>query len=177
MSQVEDSKFEELEELFRKAQEGDKEAYGQFLREIYPFIKYKIQQTLGGLIDCDDVTQECLIGIHHSMETYDPGKKLKPWISGVIQHKVADYFRLLAKRKETEVQEKDIPVTKPDFHTNIDVEREARERVWCVIEKLPDPQKRALVLTKISGLSYEEASLKEGISEAFINCFNYPLGL
>lgn len=157
--------FEALDELFRKAQLGNKEAYGQFLTEIYPFVKGKIQQKLGSLIDSEDVTQECLIGIHRSMATYRPGSNLKFWVLGVIKHKVADYFRMLGRRKEVDMPENEISVTKSDYNTNSYTDENTQKRVLSAVNKLPDSQKRALFLTKISGLSYKEVSLKEGISE------------
>jgi len=78
MSRSQDVSFEKLEDLFRKAQRGDKEAYAQFLKELYPLVKRRVQQKLGDLVDCDDITQECLIGIHHSIETYDPDTGADP---------------------------------------------------------------------------------------------------
>jgi len=164
MSDSRDLSFEALEDLFRKAQQGDKEAYAQFLKELYPFVKYKVQQKLGDLVDCDDITQECLIGIHRSIETYDPDKALKPWVLGVIKHKLTDFFRQWGRRNEVDLEKKDLPVTISDPVTN--TKQEGTERVWSLIDLLPEPLKRALLLTQVSGLSTREASLDEGISEA-----------
>lgn len=166
MNRSQESLFKQLEDLFRKAQQGDKDAYGQFLSLLYPFVKYRIQQRLGDLIDCDDITQECLIGIHRSMETYDPEKDLKPWIHGIIKHKVADFFRLWGKRQEVDLEKNEIPVTKSTSAANTEGEENNREQVWSLVHQLPEPQKRALILTKVSGLSCKEASSQEGISEA-----------
>ena len=162
MSRSQDVSFKKLEDLFRKAQCGDKEAYARFLKELYPLVKRRVQQKLGDLVDCDDITQECLIGIHRSIETYDPDKDLKPWILGVIKHKLADFFREWGRRNEVDLEKKDMPVTKPDSATNTRQEG----RVWPLIDQLPEPQQRALTLTLVSGLSTREASLEEGISEA-----------
>lgn len=164
MSGSQDLSFEKLEGLFRKAQRGDKVAYAQFLKELYPLVKHKVQQKLGDLVDCDDITQECLIGIHRSIETYDPEKDLKPWVLGVIKHKLADFFRQWGRRNEVDLEKRDLPVTKPDSPTN--TKQEDTDKVWPLIDQLPEPQKRALVLTQVSGLSTREAALEEGISEA-----------
>ncbi len=164
MSRSQDVSFEKLEDLFRKAQRGDKEAYARFLKELYPFVKHKVQQKLGDLVDCDDITQECLIGIHRSIETYDPDKDLKPWVLGVIKHKLADFFRHWGRRNEVDLEKRDLPVTKPDHATN--TKQEGTDKVWSLIHQLPEPQQRALTLTLVSGLSTREASLEEGVSEA-----------
>ena len=162
MSRSQDVSFEKLEDLFRKAQRGDKEAYAQFLKELYPLVKRRVQQKLGDLVDCDDITQECLIGIHRSIETYDPDKDLKPWVLGVIKHKLADFFRQWGRRNEVDLEKRDMPVTKPESAANTSQEGQ----VWPLIDQLPEPQQRALTLTLVSELSTREASLEEGISEA-----------
>ena len=159
-----DLSFHKLAELLRKSQQGDQKAYGQFLKELYPFVKHRVLQKLGDLVDCDDITQECLIGIHRSLETYDPHKDLKPWVLGIIKHKIADYFRQWERRKEVVLENKDFPVTKPDLATN--TKTEEYERVWSMVHQLPETQRRALILTQVAGLSTKKASLEEGISEA-----------
>ena len=164
MSGSQDLSFKKLEDLFRRVQQGDQEAYGAFLKELYPYVKHKVRQKLGDLMDCDDITQECLIGIHRSIETYDPGKDLKPWVLGVIKHKLADYFRQWGRRQEVDLEKKDFPVTKPDPAAN--TKQEGTEQVWSWVDQLPEPHKRALMLTQVSGLSTLEASREEGISEA-----------
>ncbi len=161
-----DARFERLQELLQRAQRGDKAAYGTFLSEVCPLIKQKIQLTLGDLLDSDDIAQECLIGIHRSLATYDPSKPLKPWILGVTRHKIADYFRVLARRGETELRETDFPVTNQESSTNPETEGPQRDALRSALQHLPQDQRRALELTKISGLSCREASLKEGIKEA-----------
>ena len=164
MNDSRDLSFQKLDELFRKAQQGDQKAYGQFLKELYPFVKNKVQQKLGDLIDCDDITQECLIGLHRSIETYDSSKDLKPWVQGIIKHKITDFFRQSERRKEVDLEKRDFPVTKPDPATN--TKTEEYERVWSMVHELPEPQRRALILTQVSGLSTKKASIEEGISEA-----------
>jgi len=161
-----DSQYERLQELLQKARQGDKEAYGTFLTELYPLIKRKIQQTFGDFLDSDDITQECLIGIHHSLATYDPNKPLKPWVLGVARHKIADYFRVLSRCRETELRETDFPVTNQESSTNLIIEESKRDALRSALQHLPQDQRRALELTKISGLSCREASLREGIKEA-----------
>jgi RNA polymerase sigma-70 factor (ECF subfamily) len=161
-----DSQFERLQALFQKSREGNREAYAEFLNELYPLVRQKIRMTLGDFLDSDDVTQECLIGIHQSLATYDRNKPIKPWINGVIRHKVADYFRVLARRRESDYHETDFPVTNPESSTNLEAGEAARGALGLALQNLPEDQKRALELTKIVGLSCRAAALREGIQEA-----------
>jgi len=161
-----DSQIERLQALFQKSRQGNKEAYAEFLQEVYPLVRQRIRITLGDFLDSDDVTQECLIGIHQSLATYDPNKPIKPWINGVIRHKVADYFRLLARRRESDFHETDFPVTNLESSTNQEAGEAVQGILGSALRILPEDQKRALELTKMKGLSYKEASSREGIREA-----------
>ena len=154
------------EDLLLKSQRGDKGAYKELLTNLYPFINRKIQSKLGHWFDCDDITQDCLIGIHHSLPTHQPGKPLIPWINGIIQHKIADHFRLLRKRNEVEIFESDHPVTNLESSTNNSLDHEKIDRVKSMTSQLPKPLQRAIFLTKYKGLTYIEASAQEGISES-----------
>ncbi len=152
--------------LLLKAQKGEKEAYRELLLELYPFIHSKIQSKLGAWVDCDDITQECLIGIHHSLATYHPEKPLIPWINGIVQHKIADHFRQLKKRNEVEIFESDHPVTNLGSSANNSIDQEKKESLKSMTNQLPIPLQRAIHLTKYKGLTYSEASMEEGISES-----------
>lgn len=135
-----------------------------FLQKITPYIQSALRRKLGSIVDQEDIAQECLIGIHKNLSTYQPDQPIKPWISAIIRYKLADHFRKLARRKEQNLGDEEIPVTNEALEANEEVgtsKREASE----VLDALPDKLRRALELTHIDGLSYSEAAKREGISE------------
>lgn len=152
--------------LIGKAQLGDQDAYKQFLSECYLYIKMVVSQKMGGVVDKDDVTQECLIGIHKSLATYDSKRKLKPWLQGIIRFKIYDYFRKLEKSSKEVAFSEGQNVTNTVGAENLLLEEE-RGRQWEeVLQAVPELLREALVLTKIKGLSYKEAALELNTSEA-----------
>lgn len=146
-----------LRNLAIEAQKGQADAYRQLLERLYPYLTGLIRKKLGGLADAEDLTQECLLAIHRNLHTYNPEKDIQPWIAAIARYKIADYFRAVSKRNEELFEENRIPVTNPPSEANFDVGE-------C-LTALPEPLRRLIVMTKIEGVSYEDAAKKEGISE------------
>ncbi|MFQ5470762.1 MAG: RNA polymerase sigma factor [Gammaproteobacteria bacterium] len=154
--------------LAKQAQQGDKNAYHQLLTEVNRYAVSIIRKKVGFYIaDTDDIAQECLMGIHRSLSTYHPSRQFKPWVTAIIHHKLADYFRKNIKIRETEVHEDAELVTSSPLLTNYSNETEDIDNsVGTSVEQLPRPLKQAILLTKVDGLSYAEAAKQENITEA-----------
>ena len=154
----------DFQELAALSQEGDKLAYMQFLKKVTPYIQSAIRRKLGSIVDLDDITQECLMGIHKNLATYHPTQPVKPWISAIIRYKLADHFRRLSRRKEQLMGNEEINVTNKSSEANTYSEP-SKEEAAEVLKTLPEKLRRALEMTHVEGLSYSEAAKKEGISE------------
>jgi RNA polymerase sigma-70 factor (ECF subfamily) len=154
-----------FQELALLSQQGDKAAYRLFLQNITPYIKAAIRKKLGSIVDQEDLTQECLMGIHKNLATYHPSQPIKPWISAIIRYKLADHFRKLSRRQEQYLGDEMLDVTNEATSANINREASSREASE-VLGQLPDKLRRVLEMTHIEGLTYGEAAEKEGISEA-----------
>lgn len=155
---------EELRQLAILSQKGDRKAYAQFLKKLSPYIHGALRRKLGSIVDQEDLAQECLLGIHKNLASYQPDQPIKPWVSAIIRYKLADHFRKLEKNREQLLGDEEIPVTNEGDDSNKEVATSKREASE-VLGVLPDSLRRALEMTHIEGLSYSEAAEKEGISE------------
>lgn len=155
-----------LEELAIKAQNGDRVAYAQLLQNLTPYIRGAVRKKLGSLVDVDDVTQECLLGVHKNLASYHPSQPLQPWVSAIIRYKLADHFRRLSKKPEVSLDQVGENVTTEASEANNPLETASQSAMAETLDKLPVKLKSALVRTHIDGLSYTEAAESEGISEA-----------
>ena len=160
--------FDQLSRWAAQAQTGDAGAYERLLRELYAFVRMVLRARLGYVAELDDLTQECLLGVHKSLRTYHPSRPLKPWVQAIIRYKVADHFRALGRRRELTLPVEQIDVTNAAAETNASDEGRRPERVdlRALIARLPDRLRRAVVLTQIDGLSGAEAAAREDIGEA-----------
>jgi RNA polymerase sigma-70 factor (ECF subfamily) len=168
MARFREEDFVELSALAEQAQAGDAEAYDDLLRRLYRLVGAIVRARLGAVVAVDDVVQECLLAVHKSLSSYRPSRSFRPWIMAIIRYKLTDHFRDLSKRNEQTLDERNLPVTDQDPAANAmgDGTREATEDVGELVAALPEPLRRAVVLTKLRGLSCTEVARQEGVSDA-----------
>ena len=128
---------------------------------LYPYIKSILRKKLGDIVVQEDLTQECLIGIHRNLGTYHPSRPFKPWASAIIRYKVADYFRELSKRQELSLDDGQKNVTEQAENPNLLI----ADEVIQLLGKLPEKLKISLQLVHFEGCSYSEAAQRQGITE------------
>lgn len=160
--------FERVSGLAREAQAGDAAAYEAMLGMLYRYARNVIRSRLGSIADADDLTQECLVGVHKSLATYHPSRPIKPWVDAIIRYKLADHFRAWGRRREVALAGDAGDVTDGVFRANAE-----EDGVWTdevdirsLVKRLPAPLRRAVELTKMDGLSSAAAAVREGVSEA-----------
>jgi len=151
--------------LMTRAQYGDEESYGLLLGEIYPVVRRYLVSKLGAFGYNEDVTQECLISIHRARHTYDPVRPFAPWMFAVVKYKSIDILRKHQRIWKKEVADGDFDgKTTPEGANTI--AREDIEVVHKALSSLPDEMRRAVVLTKIEGMSTRDAAEVEDVTEA-----------
>jgi len=157
--------FNQLKYLVMAAQNGDAQAYEKFLAAIHPYLTTIIRRKLSNILDVEDIAQNCLIGIHKSLPTFDPSRALAPWLNAIISYKVSDQLRSVYRRPVTKDALPANNVNESDNGPNLENKLDARHKLELISEQLPENLKRALYLTQVSGLDYSQAAKSIGISE------------
>ncbi|MFG1500936.1 RNA polymerase sigma factor [Halobacteriovorax sp. XZX-3] len=157
----------DLKKLVILAQSGDAQAYHVFLETVSQTIKRIVSFKVFNESHRDDICQEILISIHHSLPTYSPDRPIMPWINCIIERRIIDYIRKYTKLEERE-EIFDEAVTKEANASNNTIERVALEQqLELLIEKcLTDELSKPLLMAKLEGLKTKEISQELGISEA-----------
>ncbi len=165
MGTAETLDFDILGALARKAQEGDGAAYESLLEQLYSFVRRILIARLGYVSELDDLTQTCLLAIHHALPSYHPSRNIRPWIQAIVRYKIADYFRAQARRREfaqtDEILELAHQAAEHEDHVLAD-----QVNMLELLKQLPGSLAAAVQLTKFDGLSCEAAAKQEGISAA-----------
>ena len=94
-----------LSRLLRDAQDGDAKAYQTLLRECVPVIAAVARRRGLPPDRVDDVVQETLITIHRVRATYDPRRRMLPWLHAIAERRVIDAMRRYGRRAGREVHE------------------------------------------------------------------------
>jgi len=141
---------------------GDDEAF----RLLVDRFQDKIFRTCLSIVndrdDADDLTQEVFIEAFRSIRSFKSQSTLSTWLYRIAVNKSLNFLRS-AKRKAflQTLGLLHIPDI-PEEPVNFDAEHESlvlkhqKKLIWQAIRSLPEKQKAAFILHKITGLSYAE---------------------
>ncbi len=139
------------------AQNGDKEAYSELLRDIIPFVKASLSGTLANPDWIEDISQEVLISVHKSLHSYSNDRPFKPWLNAIIKFRRTDFLRKHYKsRKTKEATQDSIEI----FEQNVtfqDTSGELKD-IEDAISALPEKQQKIFKMMKIEGYSAKEVA-------------------
>lgn len=107
-----------------------------------------------GREDAADLLQECWIKVHRSRHTYRACEPVMPWIYAIARHTRLDAYR---KRRRMEAREV-LVANVPERTHLIAPEIQEMGKIGDLIADLPESQREALVMLKVSGMSLEEVA-------------------
>jgi RNA polymerase sigma-70 factor (ECF subfamily) len=139
---------------------GDAAAYSLLLSDLSARLRTYYRRRLGdGASDAEDLVQETLIAMHERRISFDRTQPLTAWVYAIARYKLVDHLRRRRVRMALPVDECE-ELFAPD-----DVEQTSASRdLDRLLSTLPGPVSEAIRLTKIEGLSIEEAALRTGKS-------------
>ncbi len=155
-----------LKPLWARAQTGDEVAYAAALQRIAVRLRgYLRRRMQSSPDDVEDLVQETLLALHLQRGTHHAALPVSHWVVAIARHKLVDLWRRRGRREALNdpldgFDERDLPAASE--------EGPARRDVLKLLDRLPEAQRQAIVLTKIDGLSVAEAAQRTGASESAI---------
>jgi RNA polymerase sigma-70 factor (ECF subfamily) len=153
--------------LWRRAQQGDEAAYrealGRMARRLRAYLRRRLADRPE---DVEDLLQETLLALHLQRGTHDPQRPVSHWMHAIARYKLIDHWRRHGRRDAPLEAVEDFE----DFAAE-DAPQEAamaRRDLRRLLAQLPAAQQRAIALTKLEGLSVEQAAKETGASESAI---------
>ncbi len=88
------------ESLLREYLAGNSASFELLVRrhtqEVYQFVL----RFTGNSASAEDVVQETFLQVHNSAATFDPNRRLKPWLFTIAANKARDQLRRASRRRE-----------------------------------------------------------------------------
>lgn len=143
-------------ELIKAAQEGDREALVQLLREIETPLYRTAFYMLRNEQDALDATQDALIKVYNNLHTFEQKAKFLTWAQRIVTNVCIDKKR---KRKES------LSVDEHEFLINQESSNDVEdsfnrkliaEDIHAAINQLPDKHRLVVVMRYLHDLSYNE---------------------
>jgi RNA polymerase sigma-70 factor (ECF subfamily) len=153
--------------LMVAAQRGDAKSYRQLLGEVAPALRNFLRTRFFARDHIDDIVQETLMGIHAARHTYNPEQPFKNWMYGIARHKMVDYMRKLGRQQSNEINDQELETFLADRANNPEEALSGKD-VQQALTRLPEKQRRILMMVKVEGYSMAETAQKLGMSETAV---------
>ena len=157
----------EQDKLISDLQRGDPKA----LESLFSIYKDKVFNTALGYLqnqqDAEEITQDVFVELFNSADKFKGDSTLNTWIYRITVNKCLDQIKYQKRKKRfaviTSIFKADtgeLNIDTPDLiHPGIEIELKERSQVlFKALNKLPESQKTAFILSKIESLSYKEIS-------------------
>jgi RNA polymerase sigma-70 factor (ECF subfamily) len=160
------------QELIRRSQEGDGEAFGQLIERY----QGKVFQLAYGLTrdrsEADDLAQEVFIKAYYALPKFQSKSEFGTWLYRVAVNHIKDHLRKIKHRRhEVSLNElgETVPAEQTASYENQQVAEKRRELVQSALRWLPEKYQVILALRDMHGLSYEEISRILGLSPGTVD--------
>jgi RNA polymerase sigma factor (sigma-70 family) len=156
-----------LGRLMRLAQDGDRVAYRELLKQIVPLLRrwLKRRRPFLSASDIEDVVQDVLLAVHAVRATYDRRRPFLPWLMAIAHNRSVDAARRYGRLRAREIGVEEYPETSHEQQTNMREETYGDpEALRSALGALPEGQRKAIELVKLQEMSLREAAAVSGMS-------------
>jgi RNA polymerase sigma-70 factor (ECF subfamily) len=153
---LDDGKGASRAQLMAQAQAGDREAFHLLFKDVGPLVTRFLRRRLSDTTHIEDICQEAMIAVYKSRHTFEPGRPFEPWLFAIVRKVSGEHLHRERQRFGFQIQVEELPDISGEHGSINDLElREA-------LDQLSPTQIEALGLTKVIGLSVEEAARRAG---------------
>jgi RNA polymerase sigma-70 factor (ECF subfamily) len=145
---------ESLEQLMDRFVAGDDAAFTRIYERVSPALLGKLEQHSRDREQARDVVQNTFLKLFRARDRYQTGAPVLPWIWVIAKRSLIDAKRPQSRRYEVLSSDGHLPenadTTLSDFAE--------RQRLLQALDQLPGQYREAIELTKLTGLSGQEAA-------------------
>ena len=152
-------------DLMQAVSAGVPGAFERLVTAYEPRIKAAVARHVSDRASVDDLSQEILLRLWRARERYEPSAKFETFLYRIIFNICVNHTQYSRRRRHpgfrqgTEDDEPGVPLPADETALPAPRELELSERarlLHAAIGRLPDNQRRALLLARFEGLAYEE---------------------
>jgi len=149
-----------LKTLMLASLSGDGRAYRDLLQELAGHLRVYYRRRLGeGRPETEDLVQETLMAVHSRRSSYDSSQPFTAWVYAMARYKLVDHFRRESVRAAEPIDDRQDLFAADEYEP-----AGAARDIEQLLAELPPRQREAIRLTRIDGLSIDEAAQRTGQS-------------
>jgi RNA polymerase sigma-70 factor (ECF subfamily) len=153
---------------------GSAPAFERLFRQLSPRVAAALAQMSGDAALAEDLTQTVFLKLYRARAAYQRGMLVAPWVFAIARNTLLDHRRMTRRRPESLSLDGTLP--EPDTRELPTPDHSAQATLAQLLQTLSEPQRQALWLMKVQGLSVQEvaalcdaspASIKMRVHRAF----------
>jgi RNA polymerase sigma-70 factor (ECF subfamily) len=121
-----------------------------------------VERLTGNAATAEEVVQDAFLRLWQNAERWEGRARFSTWFYRVLHNQAVDRLRL--RRPDFEEIEESLPDTRPSPEQQLEREQTGA-RVRAALDRLPERQRAALVLSHYEGLSQADAARALDVSE------------
>jgi len=141
--------------LIERAQNGDRDAYGDLVHGYYTFVVNIVCHMCGDTLLAEDAAQEAFIRAWVKLPSFHIDSSLRNWLCRIAINAALDVLRRKTDGASDEIEIQSLPDKSPNPEALL-IEKEQAASLQQAMKSLPEASRSVLVLREFSGLSYEE---------------------
>lgn len=165
------------EELFRRYQGGDEQAFRAIVDRYDPLIKGFLHKRLKDDERVQDLAQDTFLRVHRARERYDAGRKFSTWIYTIANNLLKNEYRNRSRKRETNFSDLRKQQMSPsgsaprpvEFESDrpdperVTYRRELRDAIDSAIAQMEEHHRVPFVMREVEDRTYEEISRAIGV--------------
>ncbi len=155
----------EDQDLVRRCQSGDESAFEELVRKYQQTLFNLIFHNIGRRGDVEDIAQKVFSKVYFSLPKFDASRPFFPWLYRIVVNQCYDEMRRAKRRPSITFSELNLQDSEnienlikqeivPD--TPIEERQELYDLLYRMLDRLPEKQRKALVLRDLEDVPYEE---------------------
>ncbi|CEA06155.1 RNA polymerase sigma factor AlgU [Pseudomonas saudimassiliensis] len=154
-------------ELIRRAQAGDRQAFGVLVQQHQARVFSFIRRLCGNPHNAQDMTQDTFIKAWHALPDWRPEARLETWLLRIARNTTIDALRRNKHMPEPLPEDYMLTDSGPSPLRQLESSR-SLHALEQLVAQLPVGQREVLLLREMEGLSYQDIASTLDISEGTV---------
>jgi RNA polymerase sigma-70 factor (ECF subfamily) len=150
--------------LLRRVARGETAALAELIRRHQGRLYQVAYRLLQDSLEAEDALQEVFLKVHENAHRFEPKASVSAWLHRITANHCLNLLR--ARHPQESLDREDAPTLVDSGATPLQAleEQDLSRQLEELLDALPENQRRALVLKRFAGLSYQEIAAEMGLS-------------
>ncbi len=150
--------------LLRRVAGGDEAALTELVRRHQLRVYHIAFRLLRDPLEAEDAAQEVFLKVYENAHRFEPKAKVSAWLHRITANHCLNLLRRRRPQESLDQEGADVPADPGANPLEALEEADLNRRLEELLNTLPENQRRALVLKRFAGLSYQEIGEELGLS-------------